>query len=99
MTHGHNVEDTYSRFIINPITRAIRNESSKKVSLIQLDHNSARFTFECPRYIEEHDYSLSITLICCVDVIKNMFMNLQEIQKMLMNNCKIGILKKIISIV
>jgi hypothetical protein len=45
MAHGHNVQDTDSRFIINPITRAIRNESSKKVSMIQLDHNSERFTF------------------------------------------------------
>ena len=58
MTHGHNVEDTDSRFIINPITRAVRNESSKKVSLIQLGHNSERFTFECPKFIEGHDLSM-----------------------------------------
>lgn len=59
MAHLHSVFDTDAHFIIDPITRAITNESSKKTSLIQYDHNSERFTFELPRYIEKHDMSKS----------------------------------------
>lgn len=57
MQHIHSVVDTDTRFIINPITRQIRNETSRKTSLMQNDHNSERFTFELPRYIENHDMS------------------------------------------
>lgn len=55
MAHTHSVHDTDARFTINPITRAIKNESSRKTSLVQHDHNSERFSFELPRYIEGHD--------------------------------------------
>lgn len=57
MQHIHSVVDTDTRFIINPITRQIRNETSRKTSLMQNDHNSERFTFELPRYIENCDIS------------------------------------------
>ncbi len=57
MAHLHSVYDSDTHFSINPVTRALKNESSKK-SLVQYDHNSERFTFELPRYIEEHDMSL-----------------------------------------
>lgn len=58
MEHKHIVVDGDTRFIINPITRHIRNESSRKTTLIQNDHNSERFTFELPRYVDGHDMSL-----------------------------------------
>lgn len=54
----HGVYDTDTRFTINPTTRQIRNDSSRKTTLMQNDHNSERFTFELPRYIEGHDMSL-----------------------------------------
>lgn len=57
MAHLHSVYDTDSHFSINPITRAIKNESSSKTVLIQTDHNSERFTFEIQRLIEGHDMS------------------------------------------
>ena len=57
MFHKHGVYDTDLHFIIDPITRDISSESGK-VRLMQLDHNSERFTFELPRYIEEHDMTL-----------------------------------------
>ena len=57
MGHKHNVHDTDARFTINPITRAIKDDSKKKNTLIQFDHNCERFTFELPRYIEGHDMS------------------------------------------
>lgn len=58
MAHIHNVYDTDTYFSIDPITRGIRNLSSKKTTLMQNDHNSERFTFELPRFIEGHDMSL-----------------------------------------
>lgn len=58
MSHIHSVSDSDARFVINPITRQIRNESSRKTTLIQYDHNSERFSFELPRYVEGHDMSL-----------------------------------------
>ena len=58
MEHKHSVYDTDTHFSINAITRQIRNESNRKTALMQNDHNSERFTFELPRYIEGHDMSI-----------------------------------------
>lgn len=55
MGHKHSVYDSDTHFSISAITRAIKNESSKKTTLIQGDHNSERFSFDLPRYIEGHD--------------------------------------------
>ena len=57
MAHKHSVYDTDLHFVIDPITRKITTEC-KKTQLMQKDHNSERFTFEIPRYIEGHDMSL-----------------------------------------
>lgn len=57
MAHNHIVNDTDKHFVIDPVTRAITNQS-EKIMLIQGDHNSERFTFEIPRTVEEHDMSL-----------------------------------------
>lgn len=54
----HGVYDTDTHFSIDPVTRAIKNETCPKTSIIQFDHNSERFTFELPRVIEGHDMSL-----------------------------------------
>jgi hypothetical protein len=59
MAHLHSIYDTDNHFKIDPITRAIKNESNSKVKLMQFDHKSERFTFEIPRFIEGHDMSLS----------------------------------------
>lgn len=58
MAHTHAIIDSDSRFTINPVTKQIKNESSRKTMLIQRDHNSERFSFELPRYIEGHDMQL-----------------------------------------
>lgn len=57
MNHPFKVIDSDTRFVIDPVTRKIRNESNRKNVLIQHDHNSERFTFELPRHIENHDMS------------------------------------------
>lgn len=57
MALKHSVYDSDTHFSINPITRAIKNESTTKTGLIQYDHNSERFTFEMPKIIEGHDMS------------------------------------------
>ena len=58
MAHIHSIYDSDLHFIIDPITRKITSECGK-VTLMQTDHNSERFTFEIPRYIEGHDMSLT----------------------------------------
>ncbi len=57
MGHIHSVYDTDAHFKINPITRKLSAEGNSKVSLVQFDHNSERFTFEIPKLIEGHDMS------------------------------------------
>ena len=57
MSHFHSVRDSDRHFAIDPATRSIRNFSDKIV-LSQYDHDSERFTFEMPRYVEDHDMSL-----------------------------------------
>lgn len=57
MAHIHSVYDTDAHFSINPTTRVLKNEASGKTCVIQHDHNSERFTFEIPRYIDGHDMS------------------------------------------
>lgn len=58
MEHKHGIYDKDMRFVIDPVTRAVKN-TSPKTTIIQYDHNSERVTFELPRYIEGHDMSLS----------------------------------------
>lgn len=55
--HQHQVYDTDNHFVIDPITKEIINRS-EKMKLMQGDHNSERFTFEIPRYIDGHDMTL-----------------------------------------
>ena len=55
MSHIHNVIDSDNKFIIDGISRVIKNASASKTTVMQFDHNSEVFTFELPRYIEGHD--------------------------------------------
>lgn len=57
MVHEHLVSDSDAIFSIDAKTRVIKNESGKEC-VVQFDHNSERFTFILPRYIEGHDMSL-----------------------------------------
>lgn len=73
MYHKHPVYDTDQHLIIDPITRTIKNESGKTV-LMQNDHNSERFTFEIPRYVEGHD-------MCLCDVVEVHYLNIDSANK------------------
>ena len=55
MSHLHNINDGDNKFIIDGISRVIKNTSTSKTTVMQFDHNSEIFTFEVPRYIEGHD--------------------------------------------
>lgn len=55
MSHIHDIYDSDNNFIIDSISRSIKNNSTSKTTVMQFDHNSERFTFEIPRYIEGHD--------------------------------------------
>ena len=58
MAHIHGVYDTDTHFIVDPVKKELTvAEGYEKVKVIQHDHNSERFTFELPRYIEGHDMS------------------------------------------
>lgn len=58
MSHIHNVTDSDNKFIVDGISRTIKNASTSKTTVMQFDHNSEVFTFELPRYIEGHDMML-----------------------------------------
>jgi hypothetical protein len=58
LAHKHSVYDTDAHFKIDGATRAVKNDSATKTVLVQHDHNSERFTFELPRYVDGHDMSL-----------------------------------------
>lgn len=62
MAHEHEILDHDKHFIIDPVTRKIMPETPEKNKLVQFDHNSERFTFEIPRYVEGHDMSLCDTV-------------------------------------
>lgn len=55
MAHVHNVIDTDPHFTIDPDTRSIISQYTGRLVLIQGDHNSERFTFELPRWVDGHD--------------------------------------------
>lgn len=57
MEHTHSVKDKDLRFVIDPITKVVKN-TSKKVTIAQYSHNAERITFEMDRFVEDHDMSL-----------------------------------------
>ena len=59
MSHIDKIKDADAFFEVNPITRQIINKTPTKIVLMQGDHNSERFTFSLPRYIEGHDMAES----------------------------------------
>lgn len=59
MGHQHSVYDVDTHFTIDAVSRKIASEAGAKTTLMQYDHNSERFTFEMPRYIEGHDMTLT----------------------------------------
>ena len=56
--HEHPVVDRETRFVIDPHTRLISHANPDELFVMQGDHNSERFTFELPRYIDGHDMTL-----------------------------------------
>ena len=52
---GVDVIDTDHYFVVDAFTREITSKNPQKDVLVQNDHNSERFTFEVPRFIEGRD--------------------------------------------
>lgn len=69
MSHVDIIKDADAFFDIDPITRVIRNNSPDKNKVMQFDHNSERFTFTVPKFIESHDMlSCKVSIhYTCVD--------------------------------
>lgn len=57
MAHLHEMRDSDTHFVIDPITMEIINNSAKH-TLQQGDHNSEIYSFELPKVIEGHDMTL-----------------------------------------
>lgn len=55
MLHNNKIIDSDAFFEVNAITRQIANKTPSKIILMQNDHNSERFSFSLPRFIEGHD--------------------------------------------
>lgn len=55
MFNTDQIKDTDTHFIIDPLTRTITNTFSGNNTIVQYDHNSERFTFDIPRYVDGHD--------------------------------------------
>lgn len=72
LNHGI-ITDTDPHFIIDPKTRRI-NTTSDKVTLVQGDKNSERFTFEVPLEIEGHQMELT-------DKVEVHFINIDQMTK------------------
>jgi hypothetical protein len=51
------VKDQDTHFIIDGFSRLVTNEAETKSMLVQYDHNSERFTFRVPRFVDSHDLS------------------------------------------
>lgn len=58
MLHTHSIVDMGKHFVIDPTNRTI-TPAVEKVVLVQGDHNSERYTFEIPRFVDGHDMSLT----------------------------------------
>ena len=59
---GLEIVDGDYYFVVDPLTRSITSKQPQKNVLIQHDHNSERFTFEIPRFIEGQDLSMCNTI-------------------------------------
>lgn len=58
MAHLHEMRDADSHFTIDGTTMVITNPNTSKNKLRVGDHSSEIFTFEIPRYVENHDMLL-----------------------------------------
>ena len=56
MAHIHETKDAETHFTINATSREISN-ADELPALVQNDHNSERFTFVVPRFVDGHDMS------------------------------------------
>ena len=71
----HPVKDSDTEFIIDGSSRLVKNVDDVKSMLVQYDHNSERFTFKVPRYVDEHDLSLC-------DTVRVHFINIDKTKRM-----------------
>lgn len=65
MWADYHVDDNDNVFVIDPFTRDITTKHPQKTVLIEGDHNSERFTFELPRYVEGYDIAkCNVVQVC-----------------------------------
>lgn len=63
------VTDLDTPFYVDPITREIKSKKLEKKILMKNDHNSERFRFEIPRYMEGRDVGLcNVVQVCYLNI-------------------------------
>ena len=62
MAHDNKIYDSEPHFVIDPETRLMTTASAGNNTIVQYDHNSERFTFEIPRFVDGHDMSESASV-------------------------------------
>lgn len=78
INHKHVVPDSDTYFLIDPYTRQIENTNYQKTVIMRGDHNSERFTFEVPRYVDGHDMSLCNRVIVHFDNVGDTIENIHS---------------------
>lgn len=69
--HTHPVVDSDNYFVIDPVTRIIKNMTNGPLVIMQRDHKSTVYTFQLPRYIDGHDMSLCNRVKCHFNNVEN----------------------------
>lgn len=69
--HTHSVVDSDNYFVIDPVTRTIKNMTNGPLVIMQRDHKSTVYTFQLPRYIDGHDMSLCNRVKCHFNNVEN----------------------------
>lgn len=65
---GYHVVDDENPFTVDPLTREIKTKYPQTKVLMQGDHNSERFTFVLPRFIEGRDIGLcNVVQVCYIN--------------------------------
>lgn len=78
MSHSDLIKDADGFFEVDATTRQIINKTPSKIVLMQHDHNSEKFTFMLPRYIEGHDMSETARAVVHYINIENLTGNRSE---------------------
>lgn len=74
MAHDHNIIDSDARYVIDPISKSIIDDGTKRKTIVQHDHKSERLTFELSKLVEGFDMTTA-------NVVEIHFLNIETSEK------------------